>query len=125
MIFLSVKNIYVNVYANSNMVGRPRNPNREPASKLVRLTPKQWRIMLEFHQGKEPYGDTISRAFQMAKEMQKKVEGLQLEIEDQRLEIESKGQAYSKLFSVKENLRQRVENLEKEREHFVMRKSLR
>lgn len=71
------------------MVGRPRNPNREPATKLVRLTPKQWEIMKELHQGSEPYGDTIARALQIVDEMQKKVTAQNLELLDLQEENES------------------------------------
>jgi hypothetical protein len=64
------------------MVGRPRNPNREPATKLVRLTPKQWQAMVDFRQGNEPYGDTLSRALEMAEQLQKKVKAQNVEIMD-------------------------------------------
>jgi glutamate/tyrosine decarboxylase-like PLP-dependent enzyme len=64
------------------MVGRPRNSNREPATKLVRLTPKQWQTMVGQRQGNEPYGDTISRALELAEELQKKVKAQNVEIMD-------------------------------------------
>ena len=70
------------------MVGRPRNPNREPATKLVRLTPKQWEIMVRLHQGSEPYGDTISRALQIAEDLRKKVKAQNLEIMGLQEEVE-------------------------------------
>ena len=70
------------------MVGRPRNPNREPATKLVRLTPKQWEIMVRLHQGSEPYGDTISRALQIAEDLRKKVKAQDLEIMGLQEELE-------------------------------------
>jgi hypothetical protein len=110
------------------MAGRPKNPNRPPTVTAVRITERTRKKLLELHRrwgSNEPFNNTIERALDEAMYYRKKVEGLQVEIEDQRLEIESKGQAYFKLFSVKENLRNRVEQLEKEREQFVIRKSMR
>ena len=55
---------------------------------------------------------------------EKKVDGLQVVIEDQELEIESKGQEYSKLFIVKENLRHQLEEMKEARKHLTIRESM-
>jgi hypothetical protein len=109
------------------MAGRPKNPNRPPTVTAVRITERTREKLQKLHRrwgSKEPFNNTIERALDQAEYYRKKVEGLQVEIEDQRQEIETKGQAYFKLFTLKENLRQRVERLEKEREQFIMKRAL-
>ena len=109
------------------MAGRPKNPNRPPTVTAVRITKRCYEKVIKSHNRsgcKEPYNDTIERALDQLENLRKKIEGLQVEIEDQRLEIESKGAAYSKLFIVKENLRQRLENLERQRAQLVIKKSM-
>lgn len=109
------------------MAGRPKNPNRPPTVTAVRITERTREKLLAAHRRwgtNEPYNNTIERALDELEHLRKKADGLQVQIEDQQLEIESKGQAYFKLFTVKENLRERVEKLEKEREQFVIRKSM-
>jgi hypothetical protein len=94
------------------MVGRPRNPNREAATKLVRLTPKQWGIMKGLQQGNEPYGDTISRALQIVEDMQKKVTAQNLEILDLLEENESLKQAIESHLRIQRRQRDAVTELE-------------
>jgi predicted RNase H-like nuclease (RuvC/YqgF family) len=109
------------------MAGRPKNPNRPPTVTAVRITARTREKLEKAHKRwgtNEPLNNTIERALDELDQLRKKVEGLQVEIEDQRLENESKGQSYFNLFSLKENLRQRLENLEKQREQLVMRNSL-
>jgi predicted DNA-binding protein len=109
------------------MAGRPKNPNRPPTVTAVRITQRTRDKLEKLHKrwgSNEPYNNTIERALDEVEYLRKKVSGLQVEIEDHRLEIESKAQAYIKLFIVKENLKQRLERLENERGQFIMRKSL-
>jgi hypothetical protein len=94
------------------MVGRPRNPNRQPATKLVRLTPNQWEIMCRLHQGKEPYGDTISRALQIVEDIQKKVAAQNLEILDLLEQNESLKQAIESHLRIQRRQRDAVTELE-------------
>ena len=113
------------------MVGRPRNPNREPATKLVRLTPKQWEIMVRLHQGSEPYGDTISRALQIAEDLRKKVKAQDLEIMGLQEELEvmnvrrdsllrvQKRQAAA-VYELEETLKEREEQYEREQNRMLL-----
>jgi hypothetical protein len=108
------------------MAGRPKNPNKPPTVKAIRVTQRTWDKMYRNRLSeKEPYGNIVERALDELEHLRKKVEGLQVEIEDRDEQIKSNGQYAAKLFMVKQNLTERVEKLEKEREQFVIKKSLR
>jgi hypothetical protein len=110
-----------------DMVGRPKNPNRPPTVTAVRITERTQKKLIKLHRrwgSNEPYNNTIERAIDEVEQLRKKVDGLEVQIQDQQLEIETKAQAYLKLFTVKENFRQRLDLLEKQRAQLVMKKAM-
>lgn len=109
------------------MAGRPKNPNRPPTVTAVRITARTRDKLEKAHKrwgSNEPLNNTIERALDELDHLRKKNEALQVQIEERDLEIESKGQAYFKLFTLKENMRGRLEQLERQRAQLVIRKSM-
>ena len=109
------------------MAGRPKNPNRPATVTAVRLTKRCYDKVIKAHKrsgSNEPYNDTIERALDEVEQLRKKVRGLQVEIEDRDHQIKSNGEYAAKLFSVKENLRERVENLERQRSFLTLKHSM-
>jgi regulator of replication initiation timing len=103
------------------MTGRPRNRNREPATKLVRLTPKQHRLMREFHRGKEPYGDTIARALQELDEIRKKVQAQKNENLNLHFEVERLREGNKNLLKIQRQQAERISEFEGIREEQYIR----
>ena len=126
MIIKNLKIRHVNVNCNY-MAGRPKNPNRPPTVTAVRITERTRGKLIKEHKrsgSNEPFNNTIERALDELDNLRKKVGGLQVEIEDQQLEIESKGQAYAKLFIVKENLSRQLEAMKQARKQLTIRESM-
>ena len=96
-------------------MGRPRNPNRPPAEKPVRLTKRAFQKMQKLHIGNEPYGMTLERLMDQLDELRKKVKVLDLDIEGLSAELRTKDLANTNLINILRRRDGEIDRLKQER----------
>jgi hypothetical protein len=82
------------------MAGRPKNPNKPPATRSVRITERTWNKMCALHVFGEPYGNTLERAIDEANYYRKKGVALQMRIEGLQDDLKTQSLAFDRLYNV-------------------------